>query len=394
MKHGSWLAACAAAVLFCGPAPSHANGASETVLHSFPSNADPGSQLTADGQGSLYGTAPYLDGDGGVFRIKSRRGNWVYKTIFDFNGKDGSIPGPGLARDDATGIFYGVTGEGGTSNGGTVYALTPNGRGWKETVLHNFGAGEDPFGPLLRDKDTGNLYGTTYAGGGCGTAFQLVQSNGGWAFSSIYAFGGGEDGCHPSTQLRPTKNPGTLVGSTIRGGGNDDGYGTLFQLKQTAGVWSESVIYRFTGAIDGSRPFDLDAAGDGTIYGVAYGGGVYDQGTVFQLTPKHKGWEFSVIYSFGGGGDGIGPTGINFDASEGVLYGTTQDGGKWKAGTVFELTKVGGSWKENVLYSFKGGSDGAGPLARPVVNKTTGALYGTTCCGGTYNGGTVYELQP
>ena len=48
---------------------------------------------------------------------------------------------------------------------------------------------------------------------------------------------------------------------------------------------------------------------------------------------------------------------------------------------------------ETVLYSFTGGSDGAGPIADLIADKE-GALYGTTQNGGTGNNGTVFKLTP
>jgi uncharacterized repeat protein (TIGR03803 family) len=390
MKFG-WVAG-ASFGLLAAIAGLPAQAATEQVLFSLPSNAAPYGRLETDATGALYGTAVYLDGYGAAFRLKQHSGAWQYKKILDFGGKRGAYPAAGLVEDRLTGIFYGTTQEAGRSGGGTVYALVPAGRGWNRTVLHSFGGadGTDPVGSLLRDKATGNLYGTTYAGGahGCGTAFQLVQSNGSWTFRTIYAFRGGSDGCHPYTQLRSRTKTGTLIGGTI------DGNGTIFQLKEKRGVWRESVIYSFTGGSDGWHPFDLDGSGDGTIYGVAVGGGVYGLGAVFQLTPYHKTWKYTVIYSFGGGGDGIEPSGINFDASAGVLYGTTDRGGKWDMGTVFQLSNNGGIWKETVLHSFRGGSDGADPVSRPIVDGTTGTLYGTTIAGGAANGGTVYAVQP
>ena len=69
-----------------------------------------------------------------------------------------------------------------------------------------------------------------------------------------------------------------------------------------------------------------------------------------------------VLYSFTGGSDGSQPReGLVFDQA-GNLYGATLEGGAYGYGTVFQLTpNSDGSWTESVLYSFTGGSDGAGP---------------------------------
>jgi len=86
----------------------------------------------------------------------------------------------------------------------------------------------------------------------------------------------------------------------------------------------------------------------------------------------------TVLYSFTGGLDGANPyySGVIFDAS-GNLYGTTVGGGTSNLGTVFELTPTESGWSEKVLYSFAAGLDGASPYAGLVFNGA-GSLYGTT----------------
>jgi len=87
---------------------------------------------------------------------------------------DGTHPQAGLVFD-RKGNLYGTTWNGGTSNLGTLFKVTPSGT---ETVLHSFGAYPDgvfPEGDLVFDSE-GNLYGTTEQGGtnGGGTVFKLV----------------------------------------------------------------------------------------------------------------------------------------------------------------------------------------------------------------------------
>ena len=54
--------------------------------------------------------------------------------------------------------------------------------------------------------------------------------------------------------------------------------------------------------------------------------------------------------------------------SAGNLYGTTFNGGDADSqGVVFEVPAGGGS--ENVLYTFRGGNDGALPLAGVVMDR-------------------------
>ncbi|HSC19250.1 MAG TPA: choice-of-anchor tandem repeat GloVer-containing protein [Rhizomicrobium sp.] len=381
-----------ATVALCTLAATFANASTEKLLYSFPAGAYVVGRPDQDSKGALYGTAEDLDGFGAIFRLKQKNGIWSSKTLFDFNGNRGAYPWAGPLIDRTTNILYGTTIDGGNSGEGAVYSLAPAGRGWNQTVLHNFigSDGAYPYGVLLKDKATGNLYGTTNYGAtaNCGTAFQLSQSNGSWTFSTIYNFQGGGDACQPFTPLRPGAKAGTLIGASS---------GAIFQLKESRGVWSDSIVHSFMGT-DGANLWDLDASTDGSIYGVANTGGQYGDGLVFKLTPNLKNkYIYSVIYTFRGDPDGAYPVGINFDAATGNLYGTTSRGGEGghSVGTVFRLAPSGSSWTETVLHSFTAGpSDGAYPYSRPIVDRTTGALYGTTTLGGVNNGGTVYMVQP
>src|SRR5581483_735369 len=69
------------------------------------------------------------------------------------------------------------------------------------------------------------------------------------------------------------------------------------------------------------------------------------------------------------------------------LYGTAKEGGAAGYGAVFFVTA---NAQEHVVYSFKGGSDGAYPYAGLLALKS--ALYGATYEGGTPNWGTVFKV--
>jgi uncharacterized repeat protein (TIGR03803 family) len=116
--------------------------------------------------------------------------------------------------------------------------------------------------------------------------------------------------------------------------------------------------------------------------------------------PAHAASKEKVLYDFcslSRCDDGLSPlAGLIFDSS-GNLYGTTNQGGDFNYGSVFELTPSGnGTWTEIVLYSFcpaRGCADGAYPLGTLVID-AAGNLYGTTSAGGARRGGTVFELSP
>jgi uncharacterized repeat protein (TIGR03803 family) len=225
-----------------------------------------------------------------------------------------------------------------------------------------------------------------------------------WAASEtvLYSFGNGTDGAYPIAGLI-FDTAGNLYGTTLFGGSY--GNGTVFELTpQAGGGWTENVLYSFGNGADAANPqagLVFDAAGN--LYGTTYSGGSYGNGTVFELTTKAGGgWTEQVIYSFGNGTDGAGPSaGLIFDAA-GNLYGTTFYGGTYGGGTVFELTpQAGRGWTEQVLYSFCSQANCAdGFYANTgLVFDAAGNLYGTTYQGGDYfeginDGGTVFELTP
>jgi uncharacterized repeat protein (TIGR03803 family) len=314
------------------------------------------------------------------------------KVLLNFNYTDGNSPVAGLIFD-AAGNLYGTTAGGGTYGYGTVFELTPTAGGsWTEQVLHNFGNGTDGFYPyagLIFDKN-GNLYGTTYKGGayGAGTVFELTPTGGGgWAEQVLHNFGNGTDGTYPEAGLI-FDAAGNLYGTTA-GGGTSAG-GTVFELTATG---TETVLHNFGNGTDGSYLLaGLIFNAGGNLYGTTNEGGAYGAGTVFELTPTGGGWTERVLHNFFSTLlDGGGPlAGLTFDAG-GNLYGTTYYGGTSAGGTVFELTPTG---TEQVLHSFNNnGTDGFLPYAGLIFD-AVGNLYGTTSAGGTYGYGTVFELTP
>jgi uncharacterized repeat protein (TIGR03803 family) len=171
----------------------------------------------------------------------------------------------------------------------------------------------------------------------------------------------------------------------------------------SGGSWSFATLYNFAGATDGANPYaGLVIGANGILYGTTQNGGASNNGTVFSLTPPSVSggvWTEAVLYSFTGGSGGANPVADLTIGRGGVLFGTTEYGGASNDGTVFSLTPPasnGGQWSLIVLHSFTG-PDGANPLAG-VVFGSGGALYGTTSNGGTGTAcskgcGTVFEIR-
>ena len=372
-----------------------------SIIYNLPRKSEPSSRLYEDSTGALYGTS-YTGGThnaGYVYLLTQTQGQWTGSTIYNFGSYsgDGGSPDSGLVAD-SNGVLYGATEVGGTNRYGTVYALSQSSGTWNDQVLYSFSGGSDglfPSGDLLYSATSGALYGTTEGGTTCGTAFELVQSGGSWSFATIHTFQGG-DGCNPlRAALHPGSEAGTLFGVTYNGGAY--GKGTVFELQENSGTWTETVLYSFAGG-HGQHPVDIDGGKQigNLLYGVTSSGGHAGRGVVFELIKQSEGWQESVIYKLQNKPDGNEPAGLKRDTATGSLYGTTLRGGYYGRGILFQLTPNGDSWSESILHDFgtPREHDGRAAWARPIQDKTTGALFGITGGGGSRRGGTVWTATP
>jgi uncharacterized repeat protein (TIGR03803 family) len=345
----------------------------------------------------------------------------VYTFCTEYSCPIGDHPASGLITD-AQGDLYGTTPNGGSGayceagNCGVVYRLTPDGTG---TALYSFCAqqgcadGQLPTGNLVMDA-AGNIYGSTLVGGNgadcppqlaeCGTVFKLAPDGTETVLHDFCSQAGCADGAVPNGGL-VLDGQGNLYGTTENGGtGQCEGNnyltdcGVVFKLAPDG---TETVLYQFCSrksCADGSSPLaGLVRDGKGNLYGTTVNGGSGGVGVVFELKP---GGNEVVRHSFGGGGDGAYPVAGLLADGKGNFWGTTEEGGAHKGGTVFQLTARG---SETVLYSFcskRHCRDGGAPTAALVAD-AAGNLYGTTVGGGggkdvgDCNGcGVVFKVSP
>ncbi|MEN9390749.1 MAG: hypothetical protein RL017_46 [Pseudomonadota bacterium] len=175
----------------------------------------------------------------------------------------------------------------------------------------------------------------------------------------------------------------------------------IFQCnaEQTGDQFKEKVLYNLQGGSGGAYIYSgLISATDGNFYGTTDSGGEYGFGTIFNLTPHGK---QQVLYSFKGANDGMNPDASLVQGADGDLYGTTTGGGSSSfcdggCGTVFKITPQGA---KTILYNFQGGSDGTVPDAG-LIQGQDGNFYGATTTGGDVNCndglgcGTIFKITP
>lgn len=215
----------------------------------------------------------------------------------------------------------------------------------------------------------------------------------------LYNFLGGSDGALPYGARLIFDQAGNLYGTAFSGGvacpGSPSGCGVVYELiPSEGGGWKEKILYSFTGKPDGASPWAgviFDPARN--LYGTTQFGGAYGYGTVYELSPSGSGWTEKVLYNFQNQQDGGQPfAGLIFDSS-GNLYGATTIGGTGGGGTVFELNPSGAGWSFQLLYGFAStpGHLAQGPTASLVMDNG-GNLYGATAGDGAYAFGAVFKL--
>ena len=170
-----------------------------------------------------------------------------------------------------------------------------------------------------------------------------------------------------------------------------------------------TTLYYFNGSGDAiwpNTPLTFDSSGN--LYGASIFGGTSTCslgngcGTVFELSPPSfpgGAWTEQVIYSFKGGSDGSEPQGQLVIDKKGVLYGTTEFGGTPRSGcqgfgcgTLFQLippSVSGGVWTKRTVHAFSGGTDGSYPAGLVLASDT---LYGAANSGGAYGSGNIYSI--
>jgi uncharacterized repeat protein (TIGR03803 family) len=314
------------------------DGSGFTNIYNFTATLDP-YYTNSDGSapqaspilsGSIiYGTA-YSGGSSGggtVFAVNTN--GTGFSPLYHFtNGNDGAEP---LALVLLDNTLYGVANGGGSFGHGTIFAVTTNGAGFTNLLHFNGTNGAEPQGLILLSN---TLYGTTYTGGsfGRGTLFKINID--GTSFTNLYSFSS-SDGANPSRGLISLGN--TLYGTTPYGGSS--GNGTVFAINTDGTGFTN--LYEFKSS-SGSAPYCSLAVSGRTLYGTTLSGGSSGNGTVFAINTDGSG--FMTLHNFTSAGspyftnyDGTAP-GTGMLLLGNTLYGTTGEGGSFGLGTIFSLT--------------------------------------------------------
>jgi uncharacterized repeat protein (TIGR03803 family) len=214
-------------------------------------------------------------------------------VIHRFSNTNGESPwSPPFEGFDTN--FYGTTSEGGAYQSGTVYKLNPEG---KQVWVYSFCAtsgcpdGAVPLAGIVQAA-TGWLFGTAWLGGANAGGTEFMMKTNGKGMTTLHSFcqetncadGDQPQGTMVATNMCIGPNQcGTYVYSTTLQGGAS-GHGAIYQ---TLNAYIQGTVYSFCSlpnCADGDSPAGpLIQASDGNLYGTTEGGGAYNFGTVFQF---------------------------------------------------------------------------------------------------------------
>ena len=391
-----------------------------TTLHSFTAYPDYPNTDGANPNGFvlsgniLYGTAGAGSSSqsGTVFKLNTD--GTGFTTLYSFPGSsDGFYPEAGLVLSGNT--LYGTTRQGGSSYGGTVFAVNTDGTGF--TNLHSFSAlnyntnsdGIAPQAGLILSGNT--LYGTAAYGGSSGNGTVFAVNTNGTGFTNLHNFTARDqtyntnsDGAYPEAGLVLSNN--TLYGTAS--GGGSSAYGTVFKVNTDGTGFTN--LHSFT-AVSPYDPQNPQTNSDGAIpqaglilsgnilYGTAAYGGSLGGGTVFAVNTNGTG--FTNLHSFTALNNNTNSDGAYLEAglvlSNNTLCSTANRGGSSGEGTAFSLHTDGTGF--TILHSFTAitvpstNSDGATPYAGLITNSSGNILYGTAGAGGSSGNGTVFAVN-
>lgn len=201
------------------------------------------------------------------------------------------------------------------------------------------------------------------------------------------------DGQYPKAELILSGR--TLYGVASQGG--TGGAGTIFKINEDGSGFTN--LHSFAaGALNGSSSFtnsdgqlpqsELALAGD-TLYGVTEYGGKFGAGTLFRINTN--GSAFTVLKQFPTSGpDGSYPRGGVVVVNSNTIYGTTSLNGSGNGGVLYSVATNGNNYVavHNFDFSKTNSGEPFGTLLR-----SGSILYGTTYAGGAFSSGTVYSVN-
>ena len=286
---------------------------------------------------------------------------WTRTDIYSFGQRDpqgGRNPvfPPILGAD---GFLYGTTSGGGTFGKGVVYRFRPNDANY--VVLRHFVGGSDggtPLGSALVQLSDGRLYGLAVNP----RLILYSLATDGSDYRILFTFPpGAEQGGGFETVSSLTAGPDDLIYGIYMTGGPGGGtpVGTVFRIDREGNGYQQLMTIP-----ESSSPLSFGATGQ--MFGLTFSS-VYrlnPDGTGFQTLKQFPPLPFGNVHAEGG----------LVHASDGFLYGQTDQGGTNGFGMFFRLHEDGSGFQ--VIFEPTVVTE-AGHFRAPAFESSDGFLYGS-----------------
>ncbi|PZU84972.1 MAG: hypothetical protein DI529_10685 [Chryseobacterium sp.] len=244
------------------------------------------------------------------------------------------------------------------------------------------------FVSLLSNAQTKRLFGTTFGGGtsSSGTLFEYnIQTN---TYDKKYEFNMYTDvGIGPIGSLLQASN-GKLYGTTTEGGAV---IGVLFEYDPATNIYTKKID--FNGDDSGGRPNgNLIQLSNGKLYGTTNSGGAYASGVLFEYNPATNTYTKKIEFNYLDlAGSGSAPSlGGLLHASNNKLYGMTSHGGLYAGGILYEYNPDNDTYSK--LLDFDSAQKGSHPYGG-LIQASNGKLYGLTSDEYASSLGTLFEYN-
>jgi len=362
------------------------DGSSYQALYVFPTSSvpPPKTRLVKGLDGWLYGTIMYggTNDDGLIYKIQ--RDGTGYQVLHYFNGTDGEFPMGNLMQFKG-GLLVGTTTEGGASDLGVVYRINPDGTGFQ--VLHSFNGtnGRNPDGGLIAVTvaTITYIYGVTTQGGNnnYGVIYRIEPD--GTNFSRQFNFSA-TSGKYPNG---PLIKIGNILYGVANLGGNNEG-GVVFAYDADADTYQKLRQFSTnTNSTTVRKPNGPLLNMNGVLYGTTEEGGSLSNGALYKINTDGTGYQ--VLHAFDDE-NGYYGTLMTFGNQ---IYGMTNGGYSpitFTGGTSYRLNPDGSSFQTIHVFGDTAGYQPTGSLIRAQ----DGNLYGLTTYGGSgYSNGVAFRID-
>jgi len=285
-----------------------------------------------------------------------------------------------------TPTLWGMTSGGGTDGLGTIFKTNPDGTSLSvQKSFKYLVSGSRPQGSLTEGQN-GKLYGMASEGGlnETGVLFEYDLATSAYVKKLDFI---GANGEYPGASLTKANN-NKLYGMTAYGGANNAG--VLFEYDPATSTYTKKLDFENPNisALGGAPLGSLTLAGNGKLYGMTNYGGANGYGVLFEYDPATS--TYTNKFNFNNT-TGSYPYGSLNLASNGKMYGMTNQGGANSFGVLFEYDPATSTYVKKL--DFNNTTNGAGPKG-DLTQAGNGKMYGMTNYGGASGMGVLFEYDP